>query len=157
MTVSPTDIEALAEGAFAEYHARANRQRVWALQPDEDSGSEIGRNTFRAMMTAALAAHNGAPLLRPTVSVTVGAHMSEAQAAAAAKLSAATPEAMMAALEANTAAMRRIEAALAAKSTPAPTVPAWPTVASVATPAATPTVAPLPQPDTVASSGTIAP
>lgn len=149
MTVSPTDIEALAEGAFAEYHARANRQRVWALQPDEDSGSEIGRNTFRAMMTAALAAHNGAPLLRPTVSVTVGAHMSEAQAAAAAKLSAATPEAMMAALEANTAAMRRIEAALAAKSAP--------TVASVATPAATPTVAPLPQPDTVAASGTIAP
>jgi len=47
------DIETAARAAFDALHALNSRPRNWDRQPDEDSGEELGRNTFRHMMQAA--------------------------------------------------------------------------------------------------------
>jgi len=41
------DIETAARAAFDALHALNSRPRNWDRQPDEDSGEELGRNTFR--------------------------------------------------------------------------------------------------------------
>lgn len=48
------DIETGARAAFEALHAKDNRRRNWDRHPDEDSGAEMGRNTFRHMVAAVL-------------------------------------------------------------------------------------------------------
>ena len=51
-----TDIETKARAAFEWLHAKDSRVRNWDHHPEEDNGAELGRNTFRGMMAAAVAA-----------------------------------------------------------------------------------------------------
>ena len=51
-----TDIETKARAAFEWLHAKDSRVRNWDRHPEEDNGAELGRNTFRGMMGAAIAA-----------------------------------------------------------------------------------------------------
>lgn len=50
------NIEAMARAAFEALHAHHARPRDWALHPDEDAGTEMGRDTFRRMAAASAGA-----------------------------------------------------------------------------------------------------